>query len=99
MRHLANDDASRAAERTLYRNEARLRGILETSDAAFASIDAEGLILDWNGKADEDAEGNNLGERPISIEAVQNKPKDLPRNGRREHTKCSPVLPMRSRYC
>ena len=54
---------------------------------------------DWNGKADEDAERNNLGERPISIEAVQNKPKDLPRNGRREHTKCSPVLPMRSRYC
>ena len=53
MRHLANDDASRAAERTLYRNEARLRGILETSDAAFASIDAEGLILDWNGKAEE----------------------------------------------
>ena len=53
MRPQANDQAARAAEETLYRSEARLREILETSDAAFASIDAEGLILDWNGKAEE----------------------------------------------
>jgi diguanylate cyclase (GGDEF)-like protein/PAS domain S-box-containing protein len=53
MRPQANDQAARAAEQTLYRSEARLREILETSDAAFASIDAEGLILDWNGKAEE----------------------------------------------
>jgi diguanylate cyclase (GGDEF)-like protein/PAS domain S-box-containing protein len=53
MRHLADDEESRAAKRTLYRTEARLRGVLEASDAAFASIDAEGLILDWNGKAED----------------------------------------------
>src|SRR4051812_31276051 len=53
MRHLTDDEAARAAERTLYRSEARLRGILETADAAFASIDAEGLILDWNATAEE----------------------------------------------
>ena len=53
MRPVTNDDATRAAEQTLYRSEARLRWILNASDAAFASVDAEGLILDWNGKAED----------------------------------------------
>jgi diguanylate cyclase len=54
MRQPEKDDpASGPAEETLYRSEARLRGLLDATDAAFVSIDAEGLILEWNGKAED----------------------------------------------
>jgi Amt family ammonium transporter len=39
-------------ERALYRSESRLRSILDGADAAFVSVDAEGLILDWNAEAE-----------------------------------------------
>jgi diguanylate cyclase (GGDEF)-like protein/PAS domain S-box-containing protein len=44
--------ATRAAEATLYRTEDRLRGILAAADAAFVSVDAEGLVLEWNPTAE-----------------------------------------------
>ena len=49
---LAHHGGAHSAERALYRSESRLRGILETADTAFLSVDHEGLILDWNAKAE-----------------------------------------------
>ncbi len=41
-----------AAEHSLCNNEQRLREILGAAPVAFISIDAEGLILDWNAQAE-----------------------------------------------
>ena len=41
-----------AAEQSLVSNEQRLRGILEAAPVAFISVDADGLIVDWNGHAE-----------------------------------------------
>jgi PAS domain S-box-containing protein/diguanylate cyclase (GGDEF)-like protein len=42
-----------AAARSLYRGEHRLREILDAADAAFVSVDREGLIVDWSARAEE----------------------------------------------
>ncbi len=44
--------AANPAAATLYRTEERLRGILAAADAAFVSVDAEGLVLEWNPMAE-----------------------------------------------
>jgi diguanylate cyclase (GGDEF)-like protein/PAS domain S-box-containing protein len=41
-----------AAEESLCNSEQRLRGILEAAPVAFISVDADGLIVDWNGQAE-----------------------------------------------
>ncbi len=40
------------AERAVRENEKRMRSIIETAHEAFISIDAEGCVRDWNGRAE-----------------------------------------------
>lgn len=61
-----------AAERTLRNGEHRLREILTSAPVAFITLDAEGLILDWNSKAERmfgwrrvEALGCNFAERVL----------------------------------
>src|SRR3954469_22780881 len=51
-RCMGASEPAQVTQRTLYRGELRLRGILDASDAAFISVDTEGLILDWNASAE-----------------------------------------------